>query len=164
MRRRDSQAVPPLAFHDPAFARPRAETLVEDDVLSGDPIARYAPLERTGDGTAVGLRDFSVGRFRRHYETDEVVHIIEGGASVIDAQHRVWALRPGDVVTFRQGTAALWQVPEYVRLLAITTSPRPAPLARRTLQAMSTASVAVASLTLAGVTTIATVAASMLGS
>lgn len=163
MRRRDTKALP-LEFHDPAFARPLVESLAEDDVLSGDPIARYAPLERAGDGTAVGLRDFSVGRFRRHYASDEVVHIVEGGASVIDAGHRVWALRPGDVVTFRQGTTALWQVPEYVRLLAITTRPPPAPLARRALQAMSGASVAVASLALVGVTTIATVAASMLGS
>ena len=82
----------------------------------------------------------------------------------IDENHRVWTLRPGDTVTFRQGTEAMWQVSEYLRVLAITCPPRKPPLARRALQAMGTASVVVASLTLIGVTTVATVAASMMGS
>jgi uncharacterized cupin superfamily protein len=132
-------------------------------VLSGDPVARHAPLLRAGDGTQVGLRDFSTGRFVRHYDADEVVHVIEGLGSVIDANHRVWSLRPGDTITFRRGTAAQWQVPEYLRVLSVACDARPASPARRALRAFGTASVAVASLTLIGVTTVATVAASMIG-
>ncbi|MBX3501455.1 MAG: DUF861 domain-containing protein [Alphaproteobacteria bacterium] len=163
MRRRNTKALP-LQFHDPAFADFKVEAIAEQDVLSGDPIARRAPLEQAGDGTQVGLRDYSTGRFRRHYEADEVVHVVEGTGGVIDENHRVWTLRPGDTLTFRQGTEALWQIPEYLRLLAITCPARRPPVARRVLQAMGTASVAVAGLTLIGVTTVATVAASMIGS
>lgn len=154
----------PLQFHDPAFADFKVETIAEDDVLSGDPIARRAQLQHAGNGTDVGLRDYSAGRFRRHYDSDEVVHVIEGTGGVIDADHRVWTLRPGDTLTFHQGTVALWQVPEYLRLLCVTCAPHKPPAARRALQAMTTASVVIASLTLIGVTTIATVAASMMGS
>jgi hypothetical protein len=163
MSRRHRKALP-LEFHDPAFAHFAVETLGEDDVLSGDPVARHAPLQRAGDGTSVGLRDYSAGRFRRHYPSDEVVHVVEGEGGVIDENHRVWSLRAGDTVTFRQGTEALWQVREYLRVLSVTCPVRKPPLARRALQAMGTASVAIAGLTLIGVTTIATVAASMMGS
>lgn len=163
MKRRSTGQLP-LQFHDPAFADFKVEIIAENDVLSGDPVARRAPLEHAGDGTEVGLRDYSVGRFRRHYDADEVVHVVEGTGGVIDENHRVWTLRPGDTVTFRQGTEAMWQVSEYLRVLAITCPPRKPPLARRALQAMGTASVVVASLTLIGVTTVATVAASMMGS
>jgi uncharacterized cupin superfamily protein len=163
MKRRGTGQLP-LQFHDPAFADFRVDTIAEDDVLSGEPIARHAPLERAGDGTEICLRDYSAGRFRRHYDADEVVHVVEGVGGVIDANHRVWSLRPGDTVTFRNGTEALWQIPEYLRVLSVTCPARKPPLARRALQAMGTATVVVASLTLIGVTTIATVAASMMGS
>jgi len=162
MKRRGTGQLP-LQFHDPAFADFRVESIAEGDVLSGEPIARHAALERTGDAE-VGLRDYSAGRFRRRYEADEVVHVVEGVGGVIDANHRVWTLRPGDTVTFRRGTEALWQIPEYLRVLSVTVPAGKMPMARRALQAMGTASVVVASLTLIGVTTIATVAASMMGS
>ena len=163
MRRRDRKALP-LEYHDPAFAHFAVETLGEKDVLSGDPVARHAPLLRAGDGTQVGLRDFSAGRFVRHYDCDEVVHVVEGVGSVIDENHRVWSLRQGDTVTFRRGTEAQWQVPEYLRVLSVACGARPASPARRVLQAMGTVSVAIVALALIGVTTIATVAASMMRS
>ncbi len=163
MRRRDGKAVP-LEFHDPAFADFRVEAIADDAVLSGDPVARHAALQRAGDGTSVGLRDFSAGRFLRRYQADEVVHVVEGVGSVIDENHRVWSLRPGDTVTFRRGTEAQWQVPEYLRVLCVACAAGKPSLPRRALQAMGTASVALACLALIGVTTIATVAASMMGS
>ena len=49
-----------------------------------------------------------------------VMHVVEGGATVVDDSQRVWVLRQGDVVTFRQGTSARWQVPEYMRALTVT--------------------------------------------
>jgi uncharacterized cupin superfamily protein len=162
MNRRDNKALP-IEFHDPALAQLQVESIDEPDVLAGDPLTRYAALERAGDGTEVGLRDFSAGRFRRAYPSDEVLHVVEGSAGVIDENHRAWALRPGDVVTFRQGSVALWQVPEYLRVLSVVCPPRKPPLARRALQAMTTASAVVATLTLIGVTTVAGVAASVLG-
>ncbi len=155
---------PPVEFHDPAFAHFAVETLGDDDVLSGDPVSRHAPLLRAGDGTRVGLRDFSTGRFVRHYDADEVVHVVEGLGSVIDENHRVWSLRPGDTITFRRGTSAQWQVPEYLRVLSVACGAPPASSARRALRAMGTVGVAMVGLTVLGVTTIATVAASMMGS
>lgn len=110
----------PLGHCDLSIARLSVVQVDPHDLIAGDPIIRYASLHKTSDGNTVGLRDFSAGHFERHYPTDEVLHVIEGNATVIDEGHRVWVLREGDVVTFRQGTSAKWQVPEYVRALSFT--------------------------------------------
>lgn len=156
----------PLGHCDPSLARPSVEALDEGDLIAGDPIVRYTSLHKTSDGSTVGLRDFSAGRFRRRYAVDEVLHVVEGGATVIDESHRVWALREGDVVTFRQGTTAKWQVPEYMRALAFTCqAATQTDLNRnRTLQAAKMVSAAIFGLALAGAATTATIAASIFAS
>lgn len=156
----------PLGHCDLSVARPSVEAIDPGDLIAGDPIVRYASLHKTTDGSTVGLRDFSAGRFKRRYAVDEVLHIVEGSATVIDESHRVWALREGDVVTFRQGTSAKWQVPEYMRALAFTcqAATPTVPYRDRALLAAKTIGAAIFGLALAGATTTATVAASMLAS
>lgn len=154
----------PLSHCDMSTARLWVEPVDIADQIGGDPIVRYASVQRTTDGSVVGLRDFSVGQFRRRHVTDEIMHVVEGGATVVDDSQRVWVLRQGDVVTFRQGTSARWQVPEYIRALTVTcresrNPPAPSSFAAN---AATTICALVFGLALASVVTTITVAASML--
>lgn len=88
-------------------------------ILDGAPVARTGSVGRSSDGlTWTDVWDCTAGSFEWHYGFDETVHIVEGGAVVVDAEGIEWQLRPGDVVTFRKGTMARWRVPEYVRKVA----------------------------------------------
>jgi uncharacterized cupin superfamily protein len=88
-------------------------------ILEGAPAARTASVGHSVDGlTWVDVWDCTAGRFEWRYPSDETVHIVEGGAHVVDADGGEWELGPGDVVTFRKGTRARWHVPEYVRKVA----------------------------------------------
>ncbi len=98
-------------------------------VIEGSPMARVASVSRSADGLSwTDVWDCTGGRFVWHYEIDETVHILEGGAHVVDANGTHWDLRAGDVVTFRVGTAANWHVPEYVRKVAFCSEAVPRPL------------------------------------
>ncbi len=76
--------------------------------------------------------DCTAGAFRWRYGIDETIHIVEGGAIVTDERGKVSELRPGDVMMFRRGTSADWQVPDYVRKIAFCVEPlsRPAAILR----------------------------------
>ncbi|MBM3619519.1 MAG: DUF861 domain-containing protein [Alphaproteobacteria bacterium] len=88
-------------------------------IVEGNPMARVGPVSRGSDGLSwTDIWDCTAGRFTWHYTIDETVHILEGGAHVVDANGTHWDLRPGDVVTFQIGTAAHWHVPQYVRKIA----------------------------------------------
>jgi len=98
-------------------------------IVEGSPMARVASVSRGVDGLSwTDVWDCTAGRFVWHYEIDETVHILEGGAHVVDANGTHWDLRPGDVVTFRVGTAASWHVPDYVRKVAFCSEVVPRPL------------------------------------
>jgi uncharacterized cupin superfamily protein len=98
-------------------------------IVEGHPMARVAPVSRGADGlTWTDIWDCTAGRFVWHYAVDETVHILEGGAHVVDANGTRWDLRPGDVVSFRVGTRAHWHVPEYVRKVAFCSEVVPRPL------------------------------------
>ena len=42
--------------------------------------------------------DCTAGRFYWYYDFDETAHILEGEATITDANGRVWQVKPGDVV------------------------------------------------------------------
>lgn len=156
----------PLGHCDPSFVRLYVEPIDPQDLIAGDPIIRYATLRKTSDGGTVGMRDYSAGRFRRRYSVEEVLQIVEGCATVVDEKHRVWSLREGDVVTFRQGTAATWQVPEYMRALSLTcrTEARLGAYRHRALQAATAIGATAVGLALASTGTTVTLIASALAS
>lgn len=99
-------------------------------IVDGTPMARVGAISRSADGrTWTDVWDCTEGRFVWRYDIDETVHILEGGAHVVDANGTHWDLRPGDVVTFRVGTRAQWHVPNYVRKVAFCSEAVPKPLA-----------------------------------
>lgn len=100
-------------------------------IIDGDPVARCASLSRSADGSAwTDLWDCTAGSFRWHYDINETIHVIDGGAVVTDRDGAVWELTPGDVMQFLVGTQARWHVPRYVRKVAFCSEPVPRPLTR----------------------------------
>jgi uncharacterized cupin superfamily protein len=91
-----------------------------DWILEGQPKTRSTTFSRLTDGrTWVDMWDCTAGRFYWYYDFDETAHILEGEATITDAGGKVWQVKAGDVITFRQGTRAHWIVPNYIRKLAV---------------------------------------------
>ena len=89
-------------------------------VIDGDPIARSCDLHQSRQaGVSMNLWDCTAGRFYWHYASDELVEILEGEVRVSDPDGTQRVLRPGDTAHFPAGTSFVWEVPEYVKKLAI---------------------------------------------
>jgi uncharacterized cupin superfamily protein len=91
-----------------------------DQVIDGAPVARSCDLHSSREaGVSMNLWDCTAGRFYWHYGSDELVEILEGEVRVSDAAGEQRVLRPGDTAHFPAGTSFVWEVPEYVKKLAI---------------------------------------------
>ncbi|WP_178133957.1 cupin domain-containing protein [Vineibacter terrae] len=89
-------------------------------------MARIASLSVSADGSAwTDLWECTAGSFHWHYEINETVQILEGGAIVTDRDGVVWDLKPGHVIRFLVGTKAHWRIPSYVRKVAFCSEPLP---------------------------------------
>lgn len=119
----------PLLRTSTATVEMRSAPIDPSRVIEGSPVARTGAISRSADGRSwTDVWDCTAGRFDWQYDVDETVHILEGGAHVVDANGTHWDLRPGDVVTFRVGTSARWHVPRYVRKVAFCSEVMPRPL------------------------------------
>jgi len=91
-----------------------------EQVIAGEPVARSCDLHRSREaGVSMNLWDCTAGRFHWHYGSDELVEILEGEVRVSDADGTQLVLRPGDTAHFPAGTSFVWEVPVYVKKLAI---------------------------------------------
>ena len=98
-------------------------------ILEGAPIARLKVLHAASDQRyVVALWDCTAGRFRWHFNADEVVHILDGEVSVTDEDGGERILRPGDTALFPKGSTNVWHVPRYVRKMAVNRYDRPSPV------------------------------------
>ncbi len=93
-------------------------------ILEGTPVARALKLAGAADGNLnCSLWDCTKGKFRWHFRSDEIVHILEGSVRVRDDETGIERLLgPGDVAMFPQGTTSVWEVNTYVKKLAIIRS------------------------------------------
>ncbi len=95
-------------------------------IVSGTPQTRGAPVTTSTDGAMwVEVWDCTAGSFNWHYDLHETIHIVDGGATIVDADGTVWDAKPGDVITFRRDTSAFWTVPTYIRKVAFLYRPLP---------------------------------------
>jgi uncharacterized protein len=89
-------------------------------VLEGNPIGRSCDLHSSREGgVSMNLWDCTAGRFRWHFLSDELVEILEGEVRVVGDDGTLCVLRPGDTAHFPAGTSFVWEVPVYVKKLAI---------------------------------------------
>lgn len=112
---------PPVAQHSHVFHENLAPTPIPPMwVLAGQPKARVKLLAAAGDdGMRAALWDCSAGKFKWHFRSDELVHILDGEVRVTDADGLSRTLKTGDVAYFAAGTNSIWHVERYVKKLAV---------------------------------------------
>jgi hypothetical protein len=59
------------------------------------------------------------GRFRWHYQVDEMAHILSGEVFITDQSGTERRLGSGDTVFFRAGTSNVWLITQDVRKVAV---------------------------------------------
>ncbi len=98
-----------------------------DWVLAGKPEARNRVMSRSRDRTAITVEwDCTAGAFNWFYDSEETIHVLEGGARLtFGGRERL--IQPGSVVVFPTGSQARWDVDHYVRKLAIFRQTVPLP-------------------------------------
>jgi uncharacterized protein len=98
-------------------------------IISGAPIAHSAVLSRSADSTATAfLWDCTAGTFNWHYETDEMIFILEGAVNISAPELGHVNLGPGDTVYFPAGTKAVWTVHNYIKKVAFCRHPMRMPV------------------------------------
>ena len=103
-------------------------------ILEGNPQARSRKLFLSPDRTISAiLWDCSAGKFDWHYGTDEIIQIVDGEAELTFPTGTVTTVRPGDVVYFPGAQIVRFNVPNYIRKVALYSSHASLPrrLARR---------------------------------
>jgi uncharacterized cupin superfamily protein len=99
-------------------------------IRTGTPVARAITLTESPDGLlTTGIWDCTAGTFTWIFQTDEIVHILEGEVTVKDGgvTHK---LVPGSVCYFPQGLETIWEVPKYVKKTFVLRAPHRSRLRR----------------------------------
>lgn len=108
-------------------------------IRSGAPVARAITLTESPDGLlTTGLWDCTAGTFTWIFQTDEIVHILEGEVTVRDGS-TVHELGPGSVCYFPRGLETIWEVPKYVKKTFVLRAPHRSRLRRLASAAKTTA-------------------------
>ena len=107
-------------------------------ILEGEPRAREKLLAHsTNGGASVHLWDCTSGRFQWTYVTEEIVHVVDGDATV-EIAGTCRRLQAGDTQVFPAGSQCRWSVPDYVRTVTCRlTAASPSPLKRRIRAALA---------------------------
>ena len=93
-------------------------------IREGSPVARQKHLAGSSDQLAATLMwDCTAGRFNWFYDTDEVIHVLEGSAVIEDVAGVRQRLQAGDTFFFPAGSRYHWTVPDYIRKVAFLHSP-----------------------------------------
>ena len=101
-------------------------------VLDGTPEARSLTLGISSDGNfSCNVWSCSAGRFRWVYYSDEIIHVLEGSATITpQGGGEPRTVGPGDVVYFERGLVVVWEIEDFVKKLAVHRS-RPPGLRQR---------------------------------
>ena len=96
-------------------------------IIEGNPVAQRCVLSESADGLALTMVwECSKGRFNWYYDFDETVLILEGSVILECDGMPPTRHTAGDVVFFRNGAHARWQVEDRVRKLAFCRKTQPA--------------------------------------
>lgn len=88
-------------------------------ILEGNPQARCSNLSRFGENwTIVDHWSCTSGKFRWQYFYNETILIMEGEAFITDDDGVTYHAVPGTTLSFPDGSAAVWEIPSYIRKVA----------------------------------------------
>ena len=120
--------VPSIFFGDTAIELVPAPIRAEW-ILEGTPVARNREISqgRTRNSTTF-VWDCTAGTFNWHYDTDEIVHVLEGSVLLSQDGGPPRLVQAGEVVFFPAGSSARWEVETYIRKLAFFSRKMPKPV------------------------------------
>jgi uncharacterized cupin superfamily protein len=92
-----------------------------EQILSGAPKTGALTLGVSPDGNlSFNLWDCTAGTFRWVYNSDEIIHVLDGGATITPVGGGpARTVKAGDVVYFPRGLVADWVVDNYIKKLAV---------------------------------------------
>jgi uncharacterized protein len=95
--------------------------LRKEQILAGDPKTGALLFGASPDGNlSFNLWDCTAGSFRWVYNSDEIIHVLDGGATITPVGGGVpRTIKAGDVVYFPRGLVADWVVDTYIKKLAV---------------------------------------------
>jgi uncharacterized protein len=89
-------------------------------VLDGRPQAKATSIAQSHDGAMTVIAwSCTRGRFRWHYQVDEMAHILSGEVFITDQSGGERRLGPGDTALFLAGSTSVWQVTADIRKIAV---------------------------------------------
>jgi uncharacterized cupin superfamily protein len=89
-------------------------------VLDGTPQAQATAIAHSQDGAMTVIAwSCTKGRFRWHYQVDEMAHILAGEVFITDQSGTERRLGPGDTVFFAAGTSNVWLITQDIRKVAV---------------------------------------------
>ena len=95
-------------------------------IIEGNPIAQSSFLSKSADGQAwTVVWQCSAGKFHWYYEIDETMLLLEGAIVIESDGMPPTRYGPGDVIFFKEGAHAKWQVEGHVRKLAFCRRTQP---------------------------------------
>lgn len=129
-----------MTLRSTAFETSRTELLAlpinPSWIKEGAPVARAVTLSESPDSLlTAGLWDCTAGTFTWIFDTDEIVHVVEGEVRVHDGD-TTHVLVPGSVAYFPRGLETVWEVRKYVKKSFILRAPAPSPPLRRAASAV----------------------------
>ncbi len=94
-----------------------------EDVREGKPRSKTQWISRSSDGgVATGIWECSAGTFGWYFAVDEIVHVLDGEATVTHDGKKV-ELKAGSVAYFPIGAQTEWCVPRRLRKLFVHREP-----------------------------------------
>ena len=104
-----------------ADATMRPAPIPAAQILSGTPEASSTPLVSScDDGFTSAMWSCTPGRFRWFYNSDEIVHIVEGHVHITpDDGSAPFETGAGEVVFFARGSSAVWEIKKTIRKVAL---------------------------------------------
>jgi uncharacterized protein len=95
-------------------------------IIDGNPVAQLALLSKSTDGQAwTVVWQCSEGKFHWYYDFDETLMILEGSIVIESDGMPPTRYGSGDVIFFKEGAHAKWQVEGHVRKLAFCRKTQP---------------------------------------
>ena len=95
-------------------------------ITEGNPVAQWHVLSKSADGLASTMVwECSEGRFNWYYDFDETVLILEGSIVLESDGMPPTRYVAGDVIFFKDGAHARWQIEGHVKKLAFCRKTQP---------------------------------------
>jgi hypothetical protein len=109
-----------VVIANPATVELSPSPFPESWVLDGRPQAKASAIAKSQDGGMTVIAwSCTRGRFRWHYQVDEMCHLLAGEVFITDESGATRRLGPGDTVFFPSGSTSVWQVTADIRKIAV---------------------------------------------